>query len=77
MLKCGTKGWKLFKCPKCGEGKVVYYGCNSRVCTHCRKSFTDKWADEIARKTFDVKHRHVVLTSSTCSDRSSKPTGSS
>jgi len=62
MLECGSKGFKIFRCPKCGEEKVVYYGCNSRVCTHCGKKFTDKWSGEIAKGTFDVKHRHVVLT---------------
>lgn len=62
MLECGKKGFKLFRCPNCEEEKVVPYGCNSRVCTHCGKVFTDRWADQIARKTFDVKHRHVVLT---------------
>ena len=58
MLECGRKGFKLFVCPNCGEEKVVHYGCNSRVCTHCGKAFTDKWSEQIARKTFDVKHRH-------------------
>jgi len=62
MLECGKKGFKLFRCPNCGEEKVVPYGCNSRVCTHCGKAFTDRWADQIARKTFDVKHRHAVFT---------------
>jgi uncharacterized protein (DUF983 family) len=62
MLECGKKGFKVFVCPSCGEEKTVYYGCNSRVCTHCGKLFTDRWADQLARKTFDVKHRHVVLT---------------
>jgi uncharacterized protein (DUF983 family) len=62
MLECGKKGFKHFRCPKCGEEKTVYYGCNSKVCTHCGKMFADRWADEVARKTFDVKHRHVVLT---------------
>ncbi|MDI6884688.1 MAG: transposase [Hadesarchaea archaeon] len=62
MLECGKKGFKLFRCPKCGEEKVVYYGCNSRICTHCGKKFTDKWSEGIAKETFDVKHRHVVLT---------------
>ena len=42
--------------------ELVYFGCNSRVCTHCGKRFTDGWADTVARKMFDVKHRHVVLT---------------
>jgi len=62
MLRCGELGYRLYCCPGCGEVKVVHFGCNSRVCTHCGKRFTDKWADSIARKTFDVKHRHVVLT---------------
>jgi len=61
MLRCGELGYRLYCCPGCGEVKVVHFGCNSRVCTHCGKRFTDKWADSIARKTFDVKHRHVVL----------------
>ena len=62
MLRCGEQGYRLFQCPGCGEFELVYFGCNSRVCTHCGKRFTDKWADSVARKTFDVKHRHVVLT---------------
>jgi hypothetical protein len=62
MLSCGEQGYCMYLCPNCGELKVIHFGCNSRVCTHCGKKFTDKWADSIARKTFDVKHRHVVLT---------------
>lgn len=62
MLECGKRGFKLFRCPNCGEEKVVYYGCNSRICTHCGKKFTDKWSEGIAKETFDVRHRHVVLT---------------
>jgi len=62
MLRCEDSGYRLYCCPGCGELKVVHFGCNSRVCTHCGKKFTDRWADSIARKTFDVKHRHVVLT---------------
>jgi hypothetical protein len=62
MLSCGEQGYRLFECSDCGEVMVVHFGCNSRVCTHCGKRFTDKWAESIARKTFDVKHRHVVMT---------------
>lgn len=62
MLRCGEQGYRLYSCPNCDEFEIVHFGCNSRVCTHCGKRFTDKWADNIARKTFDVKHRHVVLT---------------
>jgi len=62
MLRCEDLGYRLYCCPGCGELKVVHFGCNSRVCIHCGKKFTDKWADSISRKTFDVKHCHVVLT---------------
>ncbi len=62
MLTCGNRGYYLYECPNCNEFKVIHFGCNSRICTHCGKKFTDKWADSIARKTFNVKHRHVVLT---------------
>jgi len=62
MLTCGDRGFRVFACPNCDEVKVIHFGCNSRVCTHCGKKFTDKWAEDIARKTFDVKHRHGVLT---------------
>lgn len=62
MLTCGDCGFRLYMCPHCNEIKAVHFGCNSRVCTHCGKKFADKWSKQIARQTFDVKHRHVVLT---------------
>ena len=62
MLSCGERGYCMYVCPSCGDLKVINFGCNSRVCTHCGKKFTDKWANTIARKMFDVKHRHVVFT---------------
>ena len=62
MLRCEDLGYRLYCCPSCSELKVVHFGCNSRVCTHCGKKFTDKWANSIARKMFNVKHRHVVFT---------------
>ena len=37
MLRCGEQGYRLFQCPGCGEFELVYFGCNSRVCTHCGK----------------------------------------
>lgn len=62
MCSCGENGYRLFHCLDCGEFELMYFGCNSRICTHCGKRFTDRWADNVARKMFDVKHRHVVLT---------------
>jgi ribosomal protein L37AE/L43A len=62
MLTCGDRGYRLYICPECHETETIHFGCNSRVCTHCGKKFADKWADRIVKHTFDVKHRHVVLT---------------
>jgi len=62
MLSCDEKGYRVFMCPVCGEVRTVFFGCNSRLCTHCGKSYTDKWAERVARSTFNVLHRHVVLT---------------
>jgi hypothetical protein len=62
MLSCGDIGYRLYACPGCNELKAIYFGCNSRVCTHCGKKFADKWADNIVKQTFDVKHRHIIFT---------------
>lgn len=64
MLQCqsDSRGFFLYHCPNCGDFKVIHLGCNSRVCTHCGKKYTDKWAARLARNTFDVTHRHVVMT---------------
>ena len=64
MLQCqdDSRGYFLYHCPNCGNVKVIHLGCNSRVCTHCGKKYTDKWAGRLARRTFDVTHRHVVMT---------------
>ena len=64
MLSCqdGSRGFRVYQCPECSEIKVVHFGCNSRVCTHCGKRFADQWAEKIASKTFDVVHRHFTLT---------------
>lgn len=64
MLHCQdeSNGYFVFYCPRCSVTKVVHLGCNSRVCTHCGKHFTDKWAAGVADGLFDVVHRHCVFT---------------
>lgn len=64
MLQCqdDSRGYFLYHCPNCGDVKIIHLGCNSRVCTHCGKKYTDKWAERLARRTFDVTHRHVIMT---------------
>jgi len=60
MLNCGNS-FAIYQC-KCGYSKVIHFGCNSRVCTHCGKKYTDKWAAQVAKHTLNVVHRHVVWT---------------
>lgn len=64
MLHCQDEdgGYFWFHCPNCNEFKVVHLGCNSRVCTHCGKHFTDRWAGKVAENMFDMIHRHCVFT---------------
>lgn len=64
MLRCqdDSRGYFLYYCSNCGDVKIIHLGCNSRVCTHCGRKYTDKWAERLARRTFDVTHRHVVMT---------------
>ena len=50
MLNCDKLGFRLFSCPNCGEFELVHFGCNSRLCTHCGKRYTDNWANAVARK---------------------------
>jgi predicted RNA-binding Zn-ribbon protein involved in translation (DUF1610 family) len=28
-----SRGYAVYKCPNCGELKIVHFGCNSRLCT--------------------------------------------
>ncbi|ODS38062.1 MAG: hypothetical protein A7316_08625 [Candidatus Altiarchaeales archaeon WOR_SM1_86-2] len=64
MLQCqnNPRGYFVYACPNCGEVKIIHFGCNSRICTHCGKKYADKWAENLAKNTFDVPHRHCVMT---------------
>lgn len=64
MLCCQDEnsGYFVFRCSDCNEIKIIHLGCNSRVCTHCGKHFTDRWAADVADGLFDVVHRHCVFT---------------
>ena len=64
MLSCKdeTHGFFTYACESCGTQKIVYFGCNSRICTNCGKNHTDKWAKSLKNALFNVPHRHAVLT---------------
>ncbi len=61
MLNC-QKSFLFFKCPNCGSTKTIHFNCNSRVCTACGKTHTDKWAKALSKRIFNVTHRHVIFT---------------
>ena len=48
ILKCrtGQLGFHAYKCPKCGEVKLVPHSCKSRFCSSCGKIATDRWIGE-------------------------------
>ena len=64
MLSCkdGSRGFFVYYCSCCDESRIVYFGCNSRLCSCCGKNYTDKWASSLSRALFDVPHRHVVMS---------------
>jgi hypothetical protein len=64
MLHCkdGSRGFFIYYCPVCKEPRIVYFGCNSRLCSCCGKSYTDKWSRSLKNALFDVPHRHIVMS---------------
>jgi len=63
MLSCKdeSKGFWTCYCKKCNKYHRVYLGCNSRICSHCGKRYSDKWAEKLVENTFHVPHKHVVM----------------
>jgi len=64
MLSCkaSSKGFFVYYCPCCGESRIVYFGCNSRLCSCCGKKYTERWSRSLQRAMFDVPHRHIVMS---------------
>ena len=64
MLKCKTwdLGYAVYKCPNCGEKKIVPHTCKSRLCSSCGNKYNKQRESSIFSKLFRCKHRHVVFT---------------
>jgi predicted RNA-binding Zn-ribbon protein involved in translation (DUF1610 family) len=64
MLKCKTwdLGYAVFKCPECGNEKIVPHTCKSRMCSSCGNKYNKQRSTSIFSKLFNCKHRHVVFT---------------
>lgn len=64
ILKCrtGQLGFHAYKCPKCGEVKLVPHSCKSRFCSSCGKIATDRWIGERLSDILPVEYHHLVFT---------------
>jgi hypothetical protein len=64
MLACRTPelGFHLYRCPDCGEERVVPHSCKSRMCSSCGKVAADRWADAVLNETLDVPYHHLVFS---------------
>ena len=64
MLSCKdeNRGYFTYLCENCGIYQIIYFGCNSRICSNCGKNHTDKWAKSLKNAMFNDPHRHAVLT---------------
>lgn len=64
MLTCkdGSRGFFVYYCENCNHTEIVYFGCNSRLCSNCGKNYTDKWSKSLRNAMFEVPHRHIVLS---------------
>ena len=64
MINCKTSalGYSCFKCPNCGEEKIVYNTCKSRFCNSCGIKYAKQRADFIESKLISGNHRHLVFT---------------
>ena len=61
MFSCGQE-FRIYHCPNCNQDSVVHFGCNSRLCTHCGKRYTDTWANSIVTKVLEVNHRMFTMS---------------
>ena len=64
MIKCKTSalGYSCYKCPNCGEEKLVYNTCKSRFCNSCGIKYSKQRATNIESKLIAGDHRHLVFT---------------
>ena len=64
MIRCKEfdNGFTLFECPNCNKYTRVPFTCKSRFCNSCGIVYARNRASQIASKTLDVAHRHVVFT---------------
>ena len=63
MLNCGTEamGFHLWKCPKCGHEKTVFFTCKSRFCPSCGIAQTKRWKEQFNVLFAQTAYKHVIF----------------
>ena len=57
------RGCFIYYCMVCLFHVLVPFGCNSKLCNHCAKRYTDAWADKLIKKIIPgIEHRHMVFS---------------
>ena len=62
MLHCKSDRTFVYECENCHKTVYQLLGCNSRLCTRCGKRYTEQWSRKLAKRLFNVPHRHFVLS---------------
>jgi len=64
MMVCKSPhlGYSAFKCPECGNTKLVYHTCKSRFCNSCGIKYAKQRSLSIESKLIAGEHRHLVFT---------------
>ncbi len=64
MISCQSPslGFSLYKCPTCGNEKIVPHTCKSRFCNSCGIKYAKQRALSIESKLISATHRHLVFT---------------
>ena len=64
MIYCKSPelGFSLYKCPTCGNEKLVPHTCKSRFCNSCGIKYAKERALSIESKLITGNHRHLVFT---------------
>lgn len=56
---------KMLSCnDKCiyFKGRLIYFSCNSRICSRCGKRYVDKWTEKTSQQLQKTRHSHFVFT---------------
>lgn len=64
MMICNSPelGSSVFKCPECGNTKLIYHTCKSRFCNSCGIKYSKQRSLAIESKLITGNHRHLVFT---------------